>query len=48
MIALPNDVKSFLTETGEISRFALRFFREGFRPRYEVQEFVRQCYVIGY
>ena len=45
---LLNDVKSFLTETGEIARFALRFFREGFRPRYEVQEFVHQCFVIGY
>jgi phospholipid/cholesterol/gamma-HCH transport system permease protein len=48
MLILPNDLKSFIRETGEIFRFILRFFREGFRPRYEVAEFIRQCYVIGY
>jgi phospholipid/cholesterol/gamma-HCH transport system permease protein len=48
MIALPDDLKSFLKETGEISRFAFRFFKEGFRPRYEVEEFIHQCFVIGY
>jgi len=48
MSAQSNDFKSFLHETGEIFRFTLRFFREGFRPPYEVKEFIRQCYVIGY
>lgn len=48
MLAQPSDFKLFLHETGEIFRFILRFFREGFRPRYEVKEFIRQCYVIGY
>jgi len=48
MLAIPDDFKSFLRETGETFRFAIRFFREGFRPHYEVQEFVRQCFVIGY
>jgi phospholipid/cholesterol/gamma-HCH transport system permease protein len=48
MSAQPSDFKLFLLETGEIFRFILRFFREGFRPRYEVKEFIRQCYVIGY
>jgi len=48
MSAQPSDFKLFLHETGEIFRFILRFFREGFRPRYEVKEFIRQCYVIGY
>ena len=43
-----NGLKSFLNETGEIFRFVLRFFQQGFRPRYEVEEFVRQCFVIGY
>ena len=38
----------FLVETGAIAQFAGRFFREGFRPRYEVREFLRQCYVVGY
>ena len=39
---------ALLDETGAITRFAGRFFREGFRPRYEVQELLHQCYVIGY
>ncbi len=48
MMVQQDNLKSFLHETGEIFRFVLRFFREGFRPRYEVAEFVRQCFVIGY
>jgi phospholipid/cholesterol/gamma-HCH transport system permease protein len=36
-----------LAETGAMARFAGRFFREGFRPRYEWGELLRQCYVIG-
>ena len=39
---------SFLEETGDLSRFAGRFLQQWFRPRYEVAEFIRQCYVIGY
>lgn len=37
----------FLAETGATTRFAGRFFREGFRPRYEWRELLRQCYIIG-
>lgn len=48
MLKLPENLKDFLTETGELSRFAYRFFREGFKPRYEVREFIHQCFVIGY
>jgi len=48
-ILVPSDnFKSFLNEIGELSRFAMRFFREGFHPRFEWDEFIRQCYVIGY
>jgi phospholipid/cholesterol/gamma-HCH transport system permease protein len=38
----------FLAETGAIAQFTGRFFREGFRPRYEVREFLYQCFVVGY
>lgn len=38
----------FLDEVGSISRFTVRFFREGFRPRYEWSELIRQSYIIGY
>jgi phospholipid/cholesterol/gamma-HCH transport system permease protein len=39
--------RAFLYEAGNIFRFTVRFFREVFRPRYEVQAFVHQCYIIG-
>lgn len=48
MFSLPESLKAFLNEAGELSRFIARFVREGFRPRYEVAEFIRQCYIIGY
>jgi len=38
----------FLKEVGNISAFTGRFFREGFKPRYEWSELIRQCYIIGY
>lgn len=40
--------KGFLEEAGAISRFTGRFFVESFRPNYEVREFFRQCFFIGY
>lgn len=40
--------KAFLEEVGGISNFIGRFFREGFRPRYEFAELIRQCYWVGY
>jgi phospholipid/cholesterol/gamma-HCH transport system permease protein len=47
MLLAPN-LKLFLNEAGDLSRFTGRFFKQGFRPRYEIREFVRQCFVIGY
>lgn len=41
-------VKTFLNEVGNISQFNGRFFSQWYRPRYEIKEFVRQCYFIGY
>jgi phospholipid/cholesterol/gamma-HCH transport system permease protein len=38
----------FLDNVGDIARFTGRFFREIFKPRQEVEEFVRQCYLVGY
>jgi phospholipid/cholesterol/gamma-HCH transport system permease protein len=45
---LPAEISAFLTEAGELFRFTGRFFSQAFRPRYEVYEFTRQCYLIGY
>jgi phospholipid/cholesterol/gamma-HCH transport system permease protein len=40
--------KQFLHEAGELSKFTAWFFSHGLRPRYEVKEFIRQCFIIGY
>ena len=40
-------IRGFLIETGELAYFAGRFFREVFRPPYEMREFLRQCYQMG-
>ena len=37
----------FLVETGDLYRFVLKFFKEGFKPRYEFAELIRQCFYIG-
>jgi len=38
----------FLEETGDIARFTARLFREWSKPRQEFEEFLRQCYWVGY
>ena len=40
--------KAFLEEVGDIGNFVGRFFKEGLKPRYEWQELLKQCYIIGY
>lgn len=39
---------STLEEIGGLFRFAIRFFTQGYKPRYEIGEFVRQCFIVGY
>jgi phospholipid/cholesterol/gamma-HCH transport system permease protein len=41
-------LNQFLSETGNLARFTSRFFKQWFRPRYEIAEFFRQCFIIGY
>lgn len=41
-------MKSFFAEAGEITRFALRFFREVFTPPFEFREVLKQSYEIGF
>jgi phospholipid/cholesterol/gamma-HCH transport system permease protein len=41
-------LERFLAETGNLSRFTGRFFKEAFTPRYEFGEFLRQCFYTGY
>jgi phospholipid/cholesterol/gamma-HCH transport system permease protein len=40
--------KPFFTEVGEIARFTGRFFKEIAKPRQEYEEFINQCFWIGY
>jgi phospholipid/cholesterol/gamma-HCH transport system permease protein len=40
--------RSFFSEAGGIFAFTGRFFGQIYKPRYEFNEFFRQCYVIGY
>jgi phospholipid/cholesterol/gamma-HCH transport system permease protein len=38
----------FLREAGEMSRFTARFFKELSKPKQEYDEFINQCFLIGY
>lgn len=40
--------RNFLAETGDVARFTARFFKAVFSPRFEMAEFLRQCFYIGY
>ncbi|HZK64687.1 MAG TPA: ABC transporter permease [Puia sp.] len=43
-----SSLNAALNEAGDISRFTGRLFSQWFKPRYEVAEFFRQCFIIGY
>ena len=43
-----NPLNELLGETGSMSRFFGRFLITWWRPRYELQELLRQCFFIGY
>jgi phospholipid/cholesterol/gamma-HCH transport system permease protein len=42
-----NALFAFFDEVGDITRFAGKFFVELFKPRFEFNEFLRQCFYIG-
>lgn len=48
LMKLTNSWIAFFDESGSLSRFTGRFFSQALRPRYEIKEFLRQCYVTGY
>lgn len=41
-------IKNIFTDTGNVSQFTGRFFKEIFKPPFQINEFIRQCYAIGY
>ncbi|MEO5776033.1 MAG: ABC transporter permease [Flavobacterium sp.] len=40
-------IKNMFTNTGDISLFTARFFKEAFLPPFQINEFFRQCYTVG-
>jgi phospholipid/cholesterol/gamma-HCH transport system permease protein len=45
---LVTTIKNGFIETGNVTLFTAKFFKEVFTPPYEIKEFIRQCYTIGY
>lgn len=41
-------LKNTFNTTGDFTLFALRFFREVLTPPFQINEFLRQCYAVGY
>jgi phospholipid/cholesterol/gamma-HCH transport system permease protein len=41
-------LKNILEDIGNVSLFTGRFFKEIFKPPFQINEFFRQCYAIGY
>jgi phospholipid/cholesterol/gamma-HCH transport system permease protein len=41
-------LKNIFNDAGNFTQFTARFFKEIFKPPYEIKEFIRQCYSIGY
>lgn len=42
-----NSLRAYFLETGKISLFTARFFREVVRPPFEIKELLHQCFLIG-
>jgi phospholipid/cholesterol/gamma-HCH transport system permease protein len=47
-MTLPPSWRTTFEETGDMFRFSLRFFQQGYKPRYEISEFFKQCFIVGY
>ena len=41
-------LNSFFADIGSLSAFAVRFYKEALRPPYELNEFLKQSYLIGF
>ena len=41
-------VKTIFNDAGDVTLFTSRFFKEVLKPPFEIKEFLRQCYSIGY
>lgn len=43
-----SSLKNIFIDAGNVTLFSKRFAREVFMPPFEIREFMRQCYVVGY
>jgi phospholipid/cholesterol/gamma-HCH transport system permease protein len=41
-------LKNIFNDVGNVTLFTARFFKEIFKPPFQLNEFIRQCYAIGY
>ncbi len=41
-------LKDIFSNTSNVSIFAMRFWKEVFKPPFEIKEFIKQCYLLGY
>jgi phospholipid/cholesterol/gamma-HCH transport system permease protein len=41
-------LKNIFNDAGNVTLFTVRFFKDAFKPPFEIKEFFRQCYIIGY
>jgi phospholipid/cholesterol/gamma-HCH transport system permease protein len=47
IITIPDALDDFFIEVAEVTRFAGRFFKTVYKPRYELSETLRQSFLIG-
>jgi ABC-type transporter Mla maintaining outer membrane lipid asymmetry permease subunit MlaE len=45
---LVKGIESIFIEITLLSRFVFQFFRNVFTPPYELNELLKQCYIVGY
>lgn len=41
-------IKNIFNEAGDLTQFALRFFKELLKPGFQLREFIRQCFAVGF
>ena len=47
-IFITRKIDGFFIDLNDALQFVLRFFKELFKPPYEIKEIIRQCYQVGY
>ena len=40
--------KNIFNDTADVSLFTAQFFKELFKPPFQINEFIRQCYAVGF